>query len=41
MGSLQDIDQIALIKPHVKWHCHISSVKGREDGVITSFFAMH
>jgi len=25
-GSLQDIDQVALMKPHVKWIAHISSV---------------
>jgi len=25
-GSLQDIDQMALIKPHVKWYTHISAV---------------
>jgi len=26
-GSLQDIDQVALLKPHVKWYTHISSIK--------------
>jgi thiamine pyrophosphate-dependent acetolactate synthase large subunit-like protein len=25
-GSLQDIDQFALMKPHCKWMCHVSKV---------------
>jgi hypothetical protein len=25
-GSLQDIDQLALLKPHIKWYAHISRI---------------
>jgi acetolactate synthase-like protein len=27
MGSLQDIDQFAMLKPHVKWMTHVGTVR--------------
>eukprot|EP01132_Coremiostelium_polycephalum_P000853 gene853-1063_t len=37
-GSLQDIDQFALLKPHVKWSCHIKSVAEIVDALEYAFY---
>ena len=38
MGSLQDIDQVSLIKPHVKWFKHVGRVRDIVPSVEEAFY---
>lgn len=38
MGSLQDIDQISLLKPHVKWYKHVATVSDIVPSVEEAFY---